>query len=121
MDFYKRLEIVGARIPEGKVASYGQLALLCGKPRNARQVGYALRENKAGKKLPAFRVVNSKGILSGAGAFAAPDLQRMLLEEEAVEVMRTPDGWQVDLKKYGWRPSMEEAEELYRRFSQEGI
>ena len=79
MDFYRRLEIVGARIPEGKVASYGQLALLCGKPRNARQVGYALRENKAGKKLPAFRVVNSKGILSGAGAFAAPDLQRMLL------------------------------------------
>ena len=42
MDFYKRLALVGSQIPCGKVATYGQLALLCGRPRNSRQVGYAL-------------------------------------------------------------------------------
>lgn len=66
MDFYKRMGIVCQNIPEGKVATYGQIALLCGKPRNARQVGYGLRHGLAGDNVPAHRVVNSKGILSGA-------------------------------------------------------
>ena len=50
MDFYQRLELVGKQIPKGFVTTYGQLALLCGKPGNARQVGYALREGRAGKE-----------------------------------------------------------------------
>ena len=41
MDFYKRVGITVRTVPEGKVATYGQIALLCGKPKNARQVGYA--------------------------------------------------------------------------------
>ena len=49
-----------------KVATYGQIAMLCGKPRNSRQVGYGLRENLAGEAIPAFRVVNGRGELSGA-------------------------------------------------------
>lgn len=81
MDFYQRLELVGKQIPKGFVTTYGQLALLCGKPGNARQVGYALREGRAGKEFPAF-----------------------------------PDGWRVDLKRFGWKPSMEEAELLYEMF-----
>ncbi len=121
MDFYRRLELVGKRIPEGKVVSYGQLALLCGFPGNARQVGYALRKNRAGKDIPAYRIINSKGILSGAAAFETPDLQRQLLEEEGVKVTYTLDGWKVDLKQFGWKPSMDEAEELYESFRREGF
>ena len=46
MDFYQRARIVCANIPEGRVATYGQIALLCGKPKNARQVGYALNKGR---------------------------------------------------------------------------
>ena len=47
-DFYRRAAIVCRRIPYGKTATYGQIALLCGKPRNARQVGYALNRGRLG-------------------------------------------------------------------------
>ena len=114
-DFYKKVGIVCRSIPEGKVATYGQIALLCGKPKNSRQVGYALKMNLAGE-VPAHRVVNSKGILSGAFHFEMPDLQKLFLTEEGVEVVWTPDGWKTDLKKYQWRNTMEEALELQRKF-----
>ena len=68
-DFYRRAAIVCRRIPYGKTATYGQIALLCGKPRNARQVGYALNWGRLGDGIPAHRAVNSRGILSGAAAF----------------------------------------------------
>ena len=48
MTFYEKMRLVCLRIPRGKVATYGQIAMLCGKPRNSRQVGYGLRENLAG-------------------------------------------------------------------------
>lgn len=48
MTFYKKMRIVCLAIPAGSVATYGQIAMLCGKPRNSRQVGYGLRENLAG-------------------------------------------------------------------------
>lgn len=48
MDFYKRVACVCKRIPYGNVATYGQIALLCGSPRNSRQVGYALNRGLAG-------------------------------------------------------------------------
>ena len=51
------------QIPAGKVATYGQIALLCGKPGNSRQVGYALKKGLAGEDVPAHRVVNAAGIL----------------------------------------------------------
>ena len=116
MDFYKRIGIVCRRIPPGHVATYGQIALLCGKPRNSRQVGYGLRKGLAGE-VPAFRVVNSKGILSGAFHFETADLQKILLQEDGVEVSWTPDGWRVDLKQFGWKNTMEEALELEKEFN----
>lgn len=120
-DFYKRMSYVCERIPYGKVATYGQIALLCGFPKNARQVGYALRKDLCGENTPAQRIVNAGGILSGAAAFAAPDTQRKLLAAEGVTVIETEKGSKVDLKKYGWQPTMDEAEELYAIFQQEGI
>ena len=96
MDFYKRARIVCLAIPYGKAATYGQIALLCGKPKNARQMGYALNRN-------------ARGILSGAAAFETEDMQRSLMEAEGIQVEWTADGWQVDLKRYGWKNTMEEA------------
>ena len=75
-DFYKRAAIVCRAIPYGKAATYGQIAMLCGRPRNARQVGYALNRGRMGENIPAHRVVNSRGILSGAAAFETRDLQK---------------------------------------------
>lgn len=121
MDFYRRMERVCQRIPYGKAATYGQIALLCGMPRNARQVGYALRKGRAGNGIPAHRIVNAKGFLSGAGAFAQPGQQRQLLQTEGIPVEETAEGDRVDLKRYGWKNTMEEAEELRRIFQQEHI
>lgn len=120
MDFYKKVGIVCNRIPQGTVATYGQIALLCGKPRNSRQVGYALKMNLAGD-VPAYRVVNSRGILSGAFHFEMPDLQKILLTEDGIEVVWTPNGWKVDLKNYQWKNTMAEAEELMALFAAERI
>lgn len=118
MDFYERVRRVCLKIPDGKVASYGQIALLCGKPTHARQVGYALRTGKAGEGIPAHRIVNASGVLSGAAAFATPDLQKQILEKEGVEVRWTDKGWKVDLKEYGWKHTEAEAREFYRMFQE---
>ncbi|MBT9793866.1 cysteine methyltransferase [Clostridium sp. MCC334] len=116
MDIYRRIGLACSRIPRGRVATYGQIALLCGKPGNSRQVGYALKKGLAGEDVPAHRVVNAAGILSGASHFASMDLQCFLLREEGVEVLWTPKGWKTDLKRYGWKNTMEEALELNRAF-----
>ena len=117
MDFYQRLALAGELITHGKVATYGQLALLCGKPRNSRQVGRALNRGLAGSAFPAYRVVNSQGILSGAPAFDTQDMQKMLLEAEGVVVKCN----RVDLKTYGWKNTMEDALSLQKSFEEKGI
>lgn len=118
MTFYDKMRIVCLAIPYGKVATYGQIAMLCGKPRNARQVGYGLRENLAGSDIPAFRVVNGKGELSGASRFSISGLQQTLLEEEGVEVFFGGNSWYVDLQKYGWMTTLEDAAYFVDRFAQ---
>ena len=94
MDFYKRVGITVRTVPEGKVATYGQIALLCGKPKNARQVGYALNRGLAGE-VPAHRVVNSQGRTAPGW-----DEQRSLLEAEGVEFKSNGC---VDMAKYQWQ------------------
>lgn len=116
MTFYEKMRIVCLAIPEGKVATYGQIALLCGKPKNSRQVGYGLKKNLAGEDVPAYRVVNGKGELSGACHFEVPGLQKMLLEEDGIEVKWNGNNWFVDLKEYGWKNSLEEAEVFRQQF-----
>ena len=120
-DFYKRAAIVCRAIPYGKAATYGQIAMLCGRPRNARQVGYALNRGRMGENIPAHRVVNSRGILSGAAAFETHDLQKRLLESEGVKVENTEDGWRVDLKRNGWHNTMEEALRFREIFEAQNI
>lgn len=114
--FYQRLRLVCLAIPHGKVASYGQLAMLCGAPRNARQVGYGLRMDLAGADIPAHRVVNSKGELSGAGMFHHPHWQRNMLAEEGVPTLWNGRFWQADLKQHAWRPTAEQLQALKTAF-----
>ena len=118
MTFYEKMRIICLAIPEGKVATYGQIAMLCGKPRNARQVGFGLRENLAGSDVPAFRVVNGKGELSGAIHFHIPGLQKTLLEEDGVTVFWNGSKWCVDLKKDGWMTTAEDAAYFAEQFEQ---
>lgn len=99
MNSYERIYDVVCRIPRGKVATYGQVALLAGNPRWARVVGYALHVNPRPGEIPCHRVVNRFGKVSGAFAFGGQDRQRELLEEEGV---RFTEDERVDFALYGW-------------------
>ena len=119
MDFYRKMRLVCLAIPHGKVASYGQIALLCGQPNHSRQVGFALKRGLAGNDVPAHRVVNSKGELSGAIHFDMPDEQRFLLMAEGVVAKWNGRFWCVDLKIFGWKNTTAETEEFKRLFNVE--
>ncbi len=94
--------------PPGRVTTYGWLAKAIGYPRGARMVGWIMNESAEG--VPAQRVINSKGELSGSWAFGSPDMMRQLLENEGI--VFSEDG-RVDLKRYGWDPMRDlSAEEL---------
>ena len=93
----KRIYEVVRKIPCGRVATYAQVARMAGDRKMARAVGNALHRNPEPGTIPCFRVVNSKGELSGEFAFGGAGAQQRLLEAEGIEVI---DG-RVDLKKYG--------------------
>ena len=93
----KRIYEAVKKIPKGHVASYGRIAEMAGEPKMARAVGNALHNNPDPENIPCFRVVNSKGELSGAFAFGGKDEQARRLIKDGVEVV---DG-KVDLSKYG--------------------
>ncbi len=92
--------------PVGRVTTYGALAKAIGYPRGARMVGWIM--NEAPEGVPAQRVINSKGELSGSWAFGSPNMMRQLLEEEGI--VFSEDG-RVDLKRYGWDPLRDLSEE----------
>lgn len=97
MNFYDRVYEVVKKIPEGKVATYGQIAAALGSPKASRAVGYALHFNPSPGIIPCHRVVNRCGRLAPAFAFGGIDVQKSLLGAEGVEV----DGdYTVDLDKY---------------------
>ena len=118
MNIYKRVAIVCKNIPYGKVATYGQIAFLCGKIRNARQVGYALRQGACGTDSTAHRVVNAQGYLSGADSFPTINTQRQLLQAEGITVNTEQ---KVDLKKYGWHPDQEIILQIQAQFNSYNI
>ncbi len=97
--FFDQVYDVVCRIPCGKVTSYGQVALLCGNPRAARAVGWALHQNPRPGEIPCHRVVNREGRLAPEFAFGGEQEQRRLLEGEQVPFLT--DG-HVDLTKAFW-------------------
>lgn len=102
-DFYSKVFSVVKQIPSGKVTTYGAIAKAIGIRSSARAVGWALN-SLAGKStdIPAHRVVNRLGELSGARFFATPTLMRELLENEDINFI----GNAVDLDNHIWEPKV---------------
>ena len=98
-EFTRRIYDTVKRIPEGYVASYGQIAFLSGRPRAARIVGYALHNNPEPGVIPCHRVVFKDGSLCPSFAFGGENIQRNLLENEGVIFL--PDG-RVDMNQCCW-------------------
>ena len=96
--------------PAGRVTTYGWLGKAVGYPRGARMIGWIMNESPEG--VPAQRVINSKGELSGSWAFGQRGRMRQLLEAEGI--VFSPDE-RVDLKRYGWDPSRDLTEEELKR------
>ena len=84
MNAFDKIYSIVRTIPEGKVMSYGQVALLAGNPRWSRVVGYALHVNPDPSFIPCHRVVTKDGRVSSSFAFGDSDIQRVLLENEGV-------------------------------------
>jgi methylated-DNA-protein-cysteine methyltransferase-like protein len=104
-DFFKNVFEVARLIPKGRVTSYGAIANFLGTGRSARMVGWAmnLAHNQA-KKVPAHRVVNRLGLLTGKMHFSPPSRMQELLEKEGIKVLN--DQIQ-DFDKHFWDPAQE--------------
>jgi len=99
---YREIYSAVARIPRGRVATYGQIASLAGIPGHARQVGYALCKLDDHALIPWHRVVNAKGMISPRADGSPMELvQRLLLEDEGV--MFDEQG-RIPLSRFLWRP-----------------
>jgi methylated-DNA-protein-cysteine methyltransferase related protein len=108
-DFYSRVYKVVAQIPEGKVTNYGAIAKYLGVESGARMVGYALNNYLSGKlefPIPAHRVVNRIGYLTGRAYFDGDTMRERLQQEKIVFI----DEFQVDMKLHFWDPQVELSE-----------
>lgn len=90
------------RIPRGRVATYGQVAVLAGLPRQPRLVGYALHALPSATAVPWHRVINARGMISTRSIGDGSLSQRLLLEREGVSF---DAGGRVRLDRFQWRPS----------------
>lgn len=103
--FFSRVYEVVVLIPYGRVTSYGAIARYLGSGGSARMVGWAMNaSHAAGQPIPAHRVVNRNGMLTGKHHFGTPEIMQQLLESEGIAV---EDDKITDLKKYYWDPVTE--------------
>ncbi|WP_418499789.1 MGMT family protein [Flagellimonas sp.] len=102
-NFFDKVYAVAREIPYGKVTSYGAIAKYLGAARSARMVGWAMN-NSFAKDVPAHRVVNRIGVLTGKHHFGGTNLMQQLLENEGVKVK---DNQIVDFQKHFWDPGKE--------------
>lgn len=99
--FFARVYSLVARIPRGRVATYGQIARILGAPRSARIVGWAMHDSPEGAGIPCHRVIQHGGTCSPNFRVGDPGAQRRLLEKEGVGFLL--DG-RVDLEAHQWNP-----------------
>lgn len=100
-DRYDRICAAVARVPKGRVATYGQIATLAGLPGCARQVGYALHAQSEARALPWQRILNARGEISLRSEFGMECVQRQLLEREGIVF---DERGRVCLRRYQWQP-----------------
>ena len=101
MNTFQKIYAEVKKIPYGKVATYGQIALMAGNPRWSQVVGYALHSNPEPGFIPCHRVVNKEGKISKSFAFGGENAQRNLLINEGVSFL---DEDTVDLEKCLYKP-----------------
>ena len=99
MTTFEKIYEVVRKIPYGRVATYGQIANMCGNSHWSRAVGYALHSNPDPENIHCYRVVNRFGGLAPAFAFGGKEEQARLLRAEGIEVR---DDYTVDLEKFLW-------------------
>lgn len=99
-NFYKEVYKIVSQIPEGKVATYGQIARVLGKSRGARAVGWAMKATPEQLNIPCHRVVNRLGEMSPGYVFSSSDIQRGILKAEGITFK---DDGCIDMKKHLWK------------------
>lgn len=102
-NFFERVYDVVRQIPPGKVTSYGAIAKAIGSPQSSRMVGYAMNASHTMDDVPAHRVVNRKGMLTGKHHFEGSNLMQQLLESEGIKVVENKI---VDFEKHFWKPNI---------------
>jgi len=101
-NFFERVYEIVRQIPEGKVTSYGAIAKALGAARSARMVGWAMNASHNLEDVPAHRVVNRIGMLSGKHHFEGTNLMQQLLENEGIKVVENQI---IDFEKHFWEPN----------------
>ncbi|MDX5325330.1 MAG: MGMT family protein [Bacteroidota bacterium] len=106
-DFFDRVYEVVRQIPYGRVTSYGAIAKFLGAARSSRMVGYAMNASHAIEDVPAHRVVNRNGLLTGKHHFGGSRVMEQLLESEGIEVVddrvvRFDDLFWDPIQEIGW-------------------
>ena len=104
LNFFDKVYEVAKLIPFGRVTSYGAIAAYLGATRSARMVGYAMNGSHNMNDVPAHRVVNRKGLLTGKQHFEGTNLMQQLLESEGIKVVENQIQ---DFDKVFWNPSKE--------------
>jgi methylated-DNA-protein-cysteine methyltransferase-like protein len=99
--FFERVYSIVRQIPYGKVTSYGAIAKALGAARSARMVGWAMNASHGLENVPAHRVVNRKGLLTGKHHFEGTQLMQQLLESEGIKIQNNQI---VNFEKYYWEP-----------------
>ncbi|CAM9972188.1 unnamed protein product [Chrysoparadoxa australica] len=103
-DFFQMVFEVVKLIPEGKVTNYGAIAKYLGATRSSRMVGWAMNASHDQMDIPAHRVVNRVGLLTGASHFDYPGKMQELLEAEGLKIKNNQV---VDFQKHFWDPNLE--------------
>ncbi len=103
-NFFERVYAVARQIPYGRVTSYGAIAKTLGTAGSARMVGWAMNASHGLEDVPAHRVVNRKGLLTGKMHFDGTNLMQQLLESEGIVVK---DNQIIDFEKVFWQPEIQ--------------
>lgn len=103
-DFFEQVYDIVRLIPKGRITSYGAIAKALGTPKSSRMVGWAMNASHQHLDIPAHRVVNHCGLLTGKMHFDEPNRMQQLLEQEGVQVKNNKV---VDFKNLIWDPMKE--------------